>query len=1529
MTKGTNSTLSALLHKNKITKNRNAREAEKKSSEKVVKSPEKVVKSPEKVVKSPEKVVKSYHQINLINNSNLESLLKLKKSTQSKVVEEKHKKINLNQIKLNASDMQSSLKQSINTKCQPKMTVLKNKSMNIANLKNMSPLNMLKYKSDKKLNKSSKLKATDPTKPIDDQIIDLSNQIQTTPAINWTGQFDQFTSYNINDGYNRNGIDTVVTDKVYTADTSRDHSNYSSTTGDTISSNYNYGIYTQLAVNKLNNDVYLITGTVDNNIINKNIYKFSDGIISTYMTTNSAVRGITIINNRLYYLKEGYSNIFVYHLDNGSQNIISNNLFNVTNDSITSMTGNNTHLFIAHRTYYINNIVSIYRVNLATDSISYITEFIHQSGGFNCVLDTNNNLYFCTDNIVKKIVYNNNNDTYSNNFIIIIDEYTDYTFNYGADGTSTYIRTPLMKSISIDEHNYMYLIDYYSAIIRIDLNNLNNNPSLTYKRKIVGEPEQFSHNDNSNPDEIRFNLTIKIAVKNQDKIYVIDWTGLRTLTIAQIFDQNVETPLSQLGMLGVAVLSTQLANINTVINNDNIVDVENAITNANNLNNNKLANYDSSHTDVLDKITFAHAEPYSNVIDPYKILDNGNPLPIEATDVNDSNVYFMQKIDVSETYKLVDPNDFVTYPYISFIGDQLADTLHKATSDINNIKNITIIDHPSPTIIYDISNVTLLSFINGDVTVFSGSINDLSSLVNGYLMEGNLFKASNSSSAVQNDFRYTVDLVNNVNILEMYDGSLWSIVTKDQLEITDYSQDYTLVFNNAIVMMPASIQSTPNNNNVRFNTVAINLSSELIYRVTLNDTNVILIETSSNANILIPNGHASISIMSNLSGYYYLDENNSNVYYYNDNSAYLVLDTAANNNYYNYNASNNYGEKYIATLDSSNNVVLNYDILYVLDFGFGTYVISNQYDLAYTYFIVSDNSNNILYKTTYSSLLIDEFSESAIYQFSDSSDLYSLTLNNGGASYFDKIGYVMSLSTPPDAIEYYYSGTNLYDRNNNMITNTKIILDLDGVVTPLQIDNNGTTHLYYNICIINGSQLFSLYYKNQPGYYNWWNGRFFDNINNKYIKNKSDFLILQNTGSNGYIDFIEQQNPSNKYILDTTYKRIYQTDSYGKIISEHLSDASALTNAGTKIVIYDGNGSYIPYIMFIFGNYNTPTPQSSNTYVYMEDGSTIYLGIQVPNLNNIIIKPSWNTYGPDGYAGGLANLFLAILDENENYVVNYFNRSDNKLIPYWSPELLQVLGEKPTNYIDYDDLSLWKIDSTVDTDNKGVISPYSNGVYALHNDTNTSIVTTLLIDKPSLFNGVVQSFPLVFIVNNNYNGPIESGLLINLNYVGAPTVQYRYLTAYLGQTTSTNYNEDRIIAYGTYTDNSGTYNNVLVYYDVTTLTFSKDDSRVANKYYLGMYDVLYKSQASSGLLDYEVEDLAWLTFDSSSNLNNRQPVLFSESGAVDMSNMEGTMIYVESSNAADSNHNPAQNGLKMYAASGNSNIIWRAVSGSA
>ena len=96
-----------------------------------------------------------------------------------------------------------------------------------------------------------------------------------------------------------------------------------------------------------------------------------------------------------------------------------------------------------------------------------------------------------------------------------------------------------------------------------------------------------------------------------------------------------------------------------------------------------------------------------------------------------------------------------------------------------------------------------------------------------------------------------------------------------------------------------------------------------------------------------------------------------------------------------------------------------------------------------------------------------------------------------------------------------------------------------------------------------------------------------------------------------------------------------------------------------------------------------------------------------------------------------------------------------------------------------------------------------------------------------------------------------------------------------------------------------------------------------------MYDVLYKSQASSGLLDYEVEDLAWLTFDSSSNLNNRQPVLFSESGAVDMSNMEGTMIYVESSNAADSNHNPAQNGLKMYAASGNSNIIWRAVSGSA
>lgn len=1544
MTKGTNSLqkLSALLQKNKITKNRNAREAEEKNSgkkeshkhnDKVVKP--KVVKP--HVVQAPVKAVpKNSYQTNKLKlKSDLESMLKMKNSANFKPVPSTYKKFNKTDINL----LQASL---VNEKAHKKDSVLHSRPMNHLNLKS---LKMMKSRLPKLQNKMP-LKVTDPTKPIDDQIIDLSNQIQTEPAINWTGHFNPITDYEINDGYNRNGTDYVVTDKVYTYDTSRDNSNYGSTTGDYIDG---VSQRTQLAPNKLNNDVYAITGS------DGYIYKFSNGVISTFLTATTNIKGITVINNHLYYIKAGVQDIFVKHLDNGSENTISTPYFNqsIYFSGFIAMTGNNTDLFIVAHTS--GNSISVYRLNLTTDNITEIQTLNCTLSNIDCALDSNKNLYIYYANInyvstVCKMSYNNN--TYSTPLIIAISDMYNFYEGSTTIPNEVYYYYANYNSIAIDEYDYMYLLINNAAIIRIDLNNLGSPLSPTFlsdifKRKIVGNPGWQYWHDNSDPNEIRFNWGYQIAVKNRSQIYVIDGTGLRTLTIPKTLQYNVEKPISEVqGMFGVDVLSTQLADINNTLNNQNdIADnlsniIQNDLNNINDINNGKLSNIDSSIIGKLDNIHLRAADSYSNVINPEKLQDNGAPEGIEVQDVTDSNVYFMRQRVVSETFKLADHNQFVTYENVNFDEDTIVtDTLHRATANINNMAPINIIDHVSPTIIYDISNVTLLN----NVITLSGSIDDNAALVNGYLMGGNLYNLADSEVAVENDFRYTVDLANNVSILEIYDGTSWSNVLKSDLESQlglTISEDNLLVFNNAVVNMPANIQSTPNNNNVRFTTVPINLVENKNYMVRLADSNIMLIHTNTDANILLPNAHADISIMSDLSGNYYLDENNSNIYYYNNNGTYIVMDTIENNNYYYYKLSND-SQQCIATIDSSNNVYLNQDVLYVVDMEYAVRVISNQHNLASTYFIVTTNGDNILYKTDLISI-ITTVSETTVNQFSDSSDLYRFALNNGGSSYFDKIGYTMTLSTPPDAYEYYYDGTYLYDRNNNIVTDSdfsNIILDLDGEVLPLGINNNNTTYLYIGWCVINGSQLFSLVFKNMSGLYEGYAGNLFNNIDYKYIKNKSDFLIFSSNNLNGYIELLEKQNPTNSYILDPTNGKIYQTDAFGKIIPQVLTDSTALTNAGSKIAIYvpDLSGyfdTYRTYVVPYFGRYYEPIYNYDGNII-IQDGSNLYIAVKM--WNNIVMKPQYmDTLGPSPNSiAGQAHSFMAIQTNVESEsIVYYFNRSDAKLIPYWSSELLQVLGEKPTNFIDYEYNTLWKIDPNVDTNNIGVISQYPQGIYALHNDSNNSIVTTLKINKPSLYNGQVVTLPLVFIVDSTYkgqyysNGPIDSGLEILLSYVGNPIVQYRYETTTLGQTLTTNYPNDRIIAYGTYTDNSGTYNNVLVYYDATTLTFSKDDSRVANKFYLGNDYILYKSQSNSGLLDYMVEDLAWVTFRDGDSLNSSTYGLFSEGTMINNPD-EGTMIYVESSDPEDPNHNPAQNGLKIYAASGNGNIIWRAVSGSA
>jgi hypothetical protein len=1536
MTKGTNSLqkLSALLQKNKITKNRIAKEAEEKKSGKKEshKHNDKVVK-PKPVVQAPVKAVpqKSYQTNKLKLKSDLESMLKMKNSANFKPVPSTYKKFNKTDINL----LQASL---VNKKSHKENSVLHSRPMNHLNLKS---LKMMKPRLPKLQNKIP-LKSIDPTQSIDDQIIDLSNQIQTEPAINWTGRFNPITDYEINDGYNRNGTDYVVTDKVYTYDTSRDHTNYGSTTGDALGNSIS--IYAQLAPNKLNNDVYAINGTDTGTSIDRYIYKFSNGIKSIFLTATTNIKGITVINNHLYYIKAGVQDIFIKNLDNGNESTIINNAFNVTNSDVVTMTGNNTDLFII---VFHSSTSVLYRVNLATNSINNILTFSSLPGyKMSCALDTHKNLYILYNAKVDKLSYNSINNTYNSTLDYIVDSNHQYIFynGNGPVGDSTFSRTPYITAMAVDERNYMYVVDSFGSIFRMNLDG-----DLTYKRSIVGNPDWKYWQDNSDPGEIRFNYAQAIGVKNQNKIYLIDYTSLRTLTIPQIFDHNVETPLTQLpGMFGVDVLSTQLASINNTLNNENDVAdnlsniIQNDLNNINDINNGKLSNIDSSIIGQLDNIHFRAADSYSNVINPEKLQDNGDPEGIEVQDVNDSNVYFMRQRVVSETFKLADHNQFVTYENVNFDEDTIvADTLHRATANINNMAPINVIDHVSPTIIYDISNVTLLNY----VISLSGSIDDNAALVNGYLMGGNLYNLAYSEAevAVENDFRYTVDLANNVSILEIYDGTSWSNVLKSDLESQlglTISEDNLLVFNNAVVNMPANIQSTPNNNNVRFTTVPINLVENKNYMVRLADSNIMLIHTITNANILLPNAHADISIMSDLSGNYYLDENNSNIYYYNNNGTYIVMDTIENNNYYYYKLSNDY-QQCIATIDSSNNIYLNQDVLYVVDMESAVRVISNQHNLASTYFIVTTNSDNILYKTD-SDSNIDEVSETTVNQFSDSSDLYRFALNNGGSSYFDKIGYTMTLSTPPDAYEYYYDGTYLYDRNNNIVTDSdfsNIILDLDGEVLPLGINNNNTTYQYIGWCVINGSQLFSLVFKNMSGLYEGYAGNLFNNIDYKYIKNKSDFLIFSSNNLNGYIELLEKQNPTNSYILDPTNGKIYQTDAFGKIIPQVLTDSTALTNEGSNIVIYvpDLSGdfdTYRTYVVPYFGRYYEPIYNYDGNII-IQDGSNLYIAVKM--WNNIVMKPQYmDTLGPSPNSiAGQAHSFMAIQTNVESEsIVYYFNRSDAKLIPYWSSELLQVLGEKPTNFIDYENETLWKIDPNVDTNNIGVISQYPQGIYALHNDSNNSIVTTLKINKPSLYNGQVVTLPLVFIVDSTYkgqyysNGPIDSGLEILLSYVGNPIVQYRYETTTLGQTLTTNYPNDRIIAYGTYTDNSGTYNNVLVYYDATTLTFSKDDSRVANKFYLGNDDILYKSQSNSGLLDYMVEDLAWVTFRDGDSLNSSTYGLFSEGTMINNPD-EGTMVYVESSDAEDPNHNPAQNGLKMYAYHGDSDLIWRAVSGSA
>lgn len=436
----------------------------------------------------------------------------------------------------------------------------------------------------------------------------------------------------------------------------------------------------------------------------------------------------------------------------------------------------------------------------------------------------------------------------------------------------------------------------------------------------------------------------------------------------------------------------------------------------------------------------------------------------------------------------------------------------------------------------------------------------------------------------------------------------------------------------------------------------------------------------------------------------------------------------------------------------------------------------------------------------------------------------------------------------------------------------------------------------------------------------------FNNVgqhSDKYLPNNGYFVWFQQDYDNSKQQFIfsifdvnDNDIPSNGYIF--TNHNIYQTDINKKIISQQNTSLLALTNNGSKFAVKNGNAYYL-YYTYASGAYSASSiPLSEQSkYIYIKEGDNIYLTKPANNYSTTIF--SVNSYFKH----------FAIIDNNNNYNIYYLATSqnqtanvvgNNQLLPYWSPSYKLLLNDKPTLFINnsdyylnlgYSDKSLWRINPATDTDNVGIVTEYPIGNYALHHATDLSIIQTLGYTKPPLdSNNNIQSFPMVYEITNNSNAPIQSGININLNYINETTI-YKYETHTYGLTTTPVYTADRIIAYGSYEGNS----NVLVYYDYITKTYSKDDYRVRNKYYIGNNNILYKSQSTSGLLDTRVNQIGWVTYDSSNNYNpifTDTHALFSGGSSVNMTNKEGTIIYVESNDAANPNHSPAQNGLKMY-----------------
>jgi hypothetical protein len=989
--------------------------------------------------------------------------------------------------------------------------------------------------------------------------------------------------------------------------------------------------------------------------------------------------------------------------------------------------------------------------------------------------------------------------------------------------------------------------------------------------------------------------------------------------------ENVDNLLSDVGALDApGGVVDEIVNDITLLES-NLTQYENKVKSINPDNVNIMDNLLLKRIDVAENVIVPLAIPADSTIyslNDAKLIDPNQHLHyVKMLDAVPANIVQLNMDNATECYDYsvdkiypdptIDPiEDDAYFP----INSVILTTANTARYDVQESE----FDKTRYTQIIDLSANTLITLSEMVNTMY---LTSPTIRINSDLVSQDEYKAGNTT------YHYEYDAKTNINTLK--DASDNIVTLNDLRELVDATLDntvnYVLLFNNlAVKMIKATISyETQVTFDARPKAVTLKENNNYIFKTV--DNVLCLIKATTAPNNVAPNKYAAIESVvydnanNNMN---FLSTTSAQVYYVNnDNSVHLDGDEPTSNYYYYYSkiqtidpVTYKLSEVDETILFNDSNLVIYtrfyqplvskffvayYNKLYQTDEN-GALTLNNLEDGLLTL----PNNFNIIYQISIYPLLSNMYNNGILLSQPTYTGEYNIKINNSETEYNPSTDTLEA----GDILTVFDKSVDLPATNLAGILLVNMSSDFSGNIWYVNEDATLSAPSFSNNLIIDNE------YIRQTTTGNTQLQDYFGSINTsadyymvitQYNENESSILkavhmvVADNSSSIGSLSGV-----FGNYLYDLSENSLFLLDANGDIVVGANVPEDSLVSEGTKVMINTGSADD-EYKVFQVSNDDRTgelVEQSFNEgdYIYLlttDDTITLNAAIEDSyfdlTLNTTIDHHEHigipNPANPSDPIDGSTPRILLFVGSASRTTLN-----KNELQDYWALEYANIFGEEDQLFIDDSTNALYKISNGDETIDAGTIVHYDDGVWEVSNYSSNSALSDLGLDSIGTGNQLTVDTSMLFVVDSSsdltnsdksatvvngeskYNFAVVSANVklayhsSNPYYAAAPDHQNDFITDSDGILTLV---PDKGTArYVVRPDNKlGWFDGTTGFYDTNSV--STTDVKVRSKNYINWDGYLSTSHTDKGDMLDELNDLMWVTFDASYNLDASNNVL--------------------------------------------------------